>query len=521
MELSVFDGLLEEDKKINLLLEQLLKASGLDGVKVKALFRYPKCYLDISIGQLEKTAGGIGDDQSVSFPIYYHDKNIGQLRCSDRDGVADFFYQHRNLTTEKIGLLFKRLLTDSVVEKALGRGQYLLGMSDALTHLDLMLYRVSQSKCPVMILTEPGGESLAAATAIHYYSDLRDKPFVECNCAVVDDNTFRNKLLNCIEKAGKGTLFLSELDKLSVSQQEILLELFSVSSHNPDSRIVHFRNIRLIASAGVEIESKISNEDFPRRIYDELSFITIRVPALKQRREDIAYLANMITEKFRVNPKQFINAEALKILSSYDWPGNYQQLERCIAQLLVLSSNVEINRNDIEQFVGSEINSGLHCDSRYQDGSGYINIAQDDDKQSRKKDVVLQKLLEGDFSWFECYHYSLKRALEFICNNYNSDINLKQLANYACVSPSHLSYLFRTNISKSFKQVLTEIRLEKAKQMLKRQPSMRITEVSLESGFGDLSHFEKTFKRHTGLTPRDFKGKAKASFRADHNLGCI
>jgi len=111
--------------------------------------------------------------------------------------------------------------------------------------------------------------------------------------------------------------------------------------------------------------------------------------------------------------------------------------------------------------------------------------------------------------------------LEFICNNYNSDINLKQLANYACVSPSHLSYLFRTNIGKSFKQVLTEVRLEKAKQMLKRQPSMRITEVSLESGFGDLSHFEKTFKRHTGLTPRDFKGKAKASFRADHYLGCI
>jgi YesN/AraC family two-component response regulator len=107
-------------------------------------------------------------------------------------------------------------------------------------------------------------------------------------------------------------------------------------------------------------------------------------------------------------------------------------------------------------------------------------------------------------------HSGLYKALKYIANNYEREVTLSELAANVYVSASHLSYLFKHHLRKSFKQILSELRIERAKQRISESPYARITDIFQEVGFGDLSHFEKIFKRYTGVTPREYKKKIQA-----------
>jgi AraC-like DNA-binding protein len=114
-------------------------------------------------------------------------------------------------------------------------------------------------------------------------------------------------------------------------------------------------------------------------------------------------------------------------------------------------------------------------------------------------------MLDKDFSITVDLHISLQRALRYIRQHYLEDIALSELAKNAFVSPSHLSYLFKSELGTSFKTLLACLRIEKAKRLLVQDKDARITDICLESGFGDLSHFEKTFKKWAGCKPKDFR----------------
>ena len=118
-------------------------------------------------------------------------------------------------------------------------------------------------------------------------------------------------------------------------------------------------------------------------------------------------------------------------------------------------------------------------------------------------------MLNQRFEMLEGFHPGLQKALKYLSLNYCQEITLSLLSSNAFISPSHLSFLFKSTLSISFKPLLAGMRIERAKQILKGKPNSRITDVSLEVGFGDLSHFEKIFKRLTGMTPRDFKNQCK------------
>ena len=132
-------------------------------------------------------------------------------------------------------------------------------------------------------------------------------------------------------------------------------------------------------------------------------------------------------------------------------------------------------------------------------------------QQQSLKEKLIPSLMLKSYELFNSLHGGLQKALKFLAENYSREITLTELAQNAFVSPSHLSFLLKNFAGRSFKQILAELRIEKAKQMFDATPNARITDVSLDVGFGDLSHFEKIFKRHTGVTPRQYKNSCKLS----------
>ena len=102
-------------------------------------------------------------------------------------------------------------------------------------------------------------------------------------------------------------------------------------------------------------------------------------------------------------------------------------------------------------------------------------------------------------------HPGLRRALLYLAEHHAEPIALGQLARHAHVSPSHLSYLFRSVLNITFKPMLQRIRVEKAKEMLAAAGRQRITEVAWSTGFADLGHFERIFRRIVGQSPSEFR----------------
>ncbi|CEE45759.1 Transcriptional regulator (fragment) [Xanthomonas citri pv. citri] len=102
-------------------------------------------------------------------------------------------------------------------------------------------------------------------------------------------------------------------------------------------------------------------------------------------------------------------------------------------------------------------------------------------------------------------HDALRRALVHLGEHYAEPLTLGDLARQAHVSQSHLGFLFRDELGTPFKPMLQQLRIEKAKELLHQQRKLRITEVALKVGFGDLSHFEKSFRRLAGVSPREFR----------------
>lgn len=133
---------------------------------------------------------------------------------------------------------------------------------------------------------------------------------------------------------------------------------------------------------------------------------------------------------------------------------------------------------------------------------------------TRNKTDTIGKILALDIDQFNHVHPGLKKAILYIGENFKEEISLATLSDMACTSPSHLSFLFRNYLDLSFKTILVQIRVRYAKQLIEASPQMNIVDISLQSGFGDLSHFEKMFKRYVGCTPRQYR----QSLRLDKNI---
>lgn len=450
--------------------------------------------------RLDEPAGG-----ALKLPLPYADRTLGELALVWRNEAE----RRRNAPpwiaafARRLTLLIHRYEVRDWAERRLGRPLLLVGMSRPMLHLEGLIEHAARSSLPVLLTGEFGTEKLQLAATIHCGGKRRDQPFVQVNCAEPVDGPG-----DWFERAAGGTLFLNGVDELP---RDLLRQLPShMRSHlgqwAPDKDP---HDVRIVATATQDLRDQVLDGAFSRALLAELDMLSIAAPPLRERVDDLDALVASALQRhgFRVEDKQ---SEALMTACrAHAWPENLFELERVVTRLAVMTGSRSIGREDIlmhSPWIVTEPAVGLLSDQR--PAAPRQAVASESERWIRcavhREEAELERLHEG-----------LARALLYLGDHYAEPISLGLLARQAHVSESHLSFLFRTALDMPFKGVLGRIRIHKAKEILASESRRHITEVALSVGFADLSHFEKSFKRVVGESPREFRRRAAMGREAE------
>jgi formate hydrogenlyase transcriptional activator len=225
--------------------------------------------------------------------------------------------------------------------------QEIVGDSPELERMLHLAMKAARSDTPILILGEAGSGKELLARAIHRTSVRRNESFVKINCAAAVEGMLGSELfgdnsesegkvpkVGQLEVANKGILFLSEIARVPLDLQARLLRLLERREFERMGSAHSMRvNVRLIASTKYDLGERVADETFRGDLYEQLNVFPIRVPPLRERRQDIPLLAHYFVQKFaRRTNKQVdsIPAETMSFLMNLDWPGNIRQLENLI-----------------------------------------------------------------------------------------------------------------------------------------------------------------------------------------------
>jgi transcriptional regulator with GAF, ATPase, and Fis domain len=246
----------------------------------------------------------------------------------------------------------------------------MVGESARMKEVYQFLSRVAPIDSTVLIHGESGTGKELAARAIHRNSPRSAKPFVPINCAAIPEGLLESELFGYergaftgavaqkkgrLEMANGGVVFLDEIGELAPALQ---VKLLRVLQEREFERLGGTRSIpvdiRLIAASNRDLEEAVHSGTFRRDLYFRLNVVTVVMPPLRERREDIPMLAQYFVSKSsakcKLKTKQ-ISPEAMASLSHYDWPGNVRELENAMERALVLSSSETILPEDLPESV--------------------------------------------------------------------------------------------------------------------------------------------------------------------------
>lgn len=464
-------------------------------------------------------------------PLLYRGEPIGELTWSAPghapDAAADEFFA---LLARELVYVVKRYEVAGRARDGLGHPLLLVGLSDELRRLERQIEKAAAVDLPVLVQGEFGCEKLHVAYAVHACSDRRDGAFVEVKCGAQRARSATVDPGDWFRKARGGSLFFNGIDELDSQTQAVLPEYVAscLGQWGRSSGTGDGPPPRVMASSTRDLRVMVQQGDFSRSLFAELDFLNLVVPALRQRRGDLPPLVQYTFGKYRRRPEQGLSAESLHACTRYDWPENVFEVERAMARLAAMADSEEISLDALRQVApeiagaapaaaclapyaappGASAPAGGHGTLVSGPARGPALVAPEPVEPSQptmSADEVVRQVAERDYVFGGGLHPCLRKALRHIGDNFDQPISLGLLAEKACVSPSHLSFLFRTHLGVTFKSFLAAVRIEKAKRLLAERADLKITDISLDVGFGDLSHFEKTFKRLACVNPREYR----------------
>ncbi|HXF04284.1 MAG TPA: sigma-54 dependent transcriptional regulator [Blastocatellia bacterium] len=242
----------------------------------------------------------------------------------------------------------------------------LVGMSPAFLAEIQKIPLVAKCSASVLISGETGTGKELCARAIHYLSPRAGKPFIPVSCGAIPVELVENELFGhergaftgasrtqfgLIREADGGTLFLDEIDCLPLPAQAKLLRFLQEKEYRPlgGTKIVK-ADVRVIAATNINLEEAVSNGKLRQDLYYRLNVISITLPPLRERREDIPLLARHFLAKYAAEfnkPVTDFSGDAMHRLMLYDWPGNVRELEHVVERAVVLSEQPVIRAADI------------------------------------------------------------------------------------------------------------------------------------------------------------------------------
>lgn len=248
-----------------------------------------------------------------------------------------------------------------------GDGDMIVGSSEAMQDVYKLIGQVAEQNVTVLIRGESGTGKELVARAIYHHSRRSEKPFLEVNCAALPESLLESELfgyekgaftganerkIGKFEQVKGGTLFLDEIGEMSLMTQAKVLRVIQYGDFTRvgGNEIVR-SDVRLIVATNRILEEAIKQGKFREDLYYRLNVITIAIPPLRERREDVSDLVQYFIKKYSKEANKNIRGidkKALKELVEYPWPGNVRQLENCIRRAVVLSKGFTISPEDLE-----------------------------------------------------------------------------------------------------------------------------------------------------------------------------
>lgn len=293
--------------------------------------------------------------------------------------VKPFLNEEIRLTIRKI-LEQKKLLIENIalkhqVSQRIEACMDFVANSESMLKITETIEKIVPTKSNILILGESGTGKGLIAELIHCNSPRRDRPFISINCSAIPEGLLESELfgykkgaftgavsdkLGLIPLAHQGTLFLDEIGDMPPNLQAKLLKVLETGEVYPlgdtKPRIV---DVRIISATNVDIENRLKNGRFREDLYWRLNVIEIKIPPLRERKEDIEMLAthfmNTYTEEHKKDIKG-IDKQALSLLIEYPWPGNVRELRNIIERSVVLTGDNYITPKDLPDKVK---NTGL------------------------------------------------------------------------------------------------------------------------------------------------------------------
>ncbi len=327
---------------------------------------------------------------------------------SIKKGAFDFL--EKPLSIEKLLNVIEKAHKEHIKNKLESSTQedLIIGESPAIKELKEQIKKIARSNANIVIFGENGTGKELVARSIHNLSSRKDKPFVDINCAAIPDELIESEIFGYekgaftgalsrkagkLEIANEGTIFLDEIGDMSLKAQAKLLRAIETKSFHRLGGLQKIDvDVRFICASNKDLKKQIEQGLFREDLYYRLAVITLEVPPLRERAQDIIILAEYFLDKFcqenKVKPKK-LTPEAKEALLEYHWPGNVRELKNLMERLSITVEKDYIDENAL----------GLNI--THKEPQDFKSA-----KQEFEKQFILKKLAQ--------YNYNIKQTAQAI-----------------------------------------------------------------------------------------------------------
>ncbi len=374
----------DDEKNTLKMLSQGLKMRGYQALTAasgeEALQQCAKSNVDIVLLDIRMENGMDGVETLVKLREFYPELNVVMMSAQQDIEIAVKTmelgakrYITKPISIDKIlsniqpFLEIARLSEENEILKSqIALTDEMVGKSTAISYLRSQIKRVASSKLGVLISGENGTGKQLVANAIHQQSKCSRKTFISLNCAALPDELIESELFGHergaftgadsqrkgrFELAHGGTLFLDEIgDMSSKAQAKVLRVIETGEVERLGGNQVRIVDVRIIAATNKPLSEEIEKGRFRRDLFYRLNVVPIRVPPLRERREDIPLLVQYFAERLQLDmastPK-VIDPGAYAVFKSYNWPGNIRELKNIVERLLIMVNREVVMAPDV------------------------------------------------------------------------------------------------------------------------------------------------------------------------------
>ncbi|MFH1776962.1 MAG: sigma-54 dependent transcriptional regulator [Candidatus Omnitrophota bacterium] len=334
-------------------------------------------------------------------------------------GAYDYFTKPFDLETLRVVIrraieknrldLENRTLRDQIKKRYDFKN--IIGKSSKMLEVFELMSKLINTDVTVLILGESGTGKELVSRAIHYNSPRRDKPFIKINCAAIPDTLLESELFGhekgaftdaAAAKPGKfelahgGTLFLDEIGDMSAATQSKLLRVLQEKEIERLGGTKPIKvNVRIIVATNKNLTQTVKDGEFREDLYYRINVVSINLPPLRQRREDIPYLIDYFLANFNAefhrNIKN-ISVDAMELLMKYNWPGNVRELENVLQRAILVADKDTIIKECLPMYLRSMEKESYYQKVEHTDFTQPLNDIVKEVVCDIEKQLILQAL---------------------------------------------------------------------------------------------------------------------------------